>query len=93
MLPPTSRDLIIVSPLFDARGYAKDAKTTHGHGEDFSGGPRDFRKLTQAQILSTSKCSHRETIKKRLRLFSPRRLGSPPPELPNHEMDVKELLI
>src|ERR1700688_296249 len=31
--------------------------------------------------------------KKRLGLFSPRRLGSPPPELPNHEMDTKELLI
>src|SRR5579863_5181834 len=34
-----------------------------------------------------------KAIKKRLGLFSPRRLGSPPPELPNHEMDTKELLI
>src|SRR5260370_21207788 len=32
-------------------------------------------------------------IKKRLGLFSRRRLGSPPPELPNHEMDSRELLI
>lgn len=31
--------------------------------------------------------------KKRLGLFSPRRLGSPPPELPNYEMDTSELLI
>jgi len=29
---------------------------------------------------------------KRPRLFSPGRLGSPPPELPNHEMDIKILL-
>src|SRR5579862_5355551 len=34
-----------------------------------------------------------EGKKKRLELFSSRRLGSPPPELPNHEMDVKEGLI
>jgi hypothetical protein len=31
--------------------------------------------------------------KKRLGLCSPRRLGSPPPELPNHEMDIREALI
>src|ERR1700733_4578020 len=31
--------------------------------------------------------------KKRPRLFSPGRLGSPPPELPNHEMDIRVLLI
>src|SRR6202050_1634859 len=31
--------------------------------------------------------------KKRPELFSPRRLGSPPPELPNHEMDIRELVI
>src|SRR5579862_80377 len=34
-----------------------------------------------------------EGKKKRLELFSSRRLGSPPPELPNHEMDVKEGII
>jgi hypothetical protein len=28
-------------------------------------------------------------IKKRLELFSPRRLGSPPPELPNHSWIVE----
>ena len=32
-------------------------------------------------------------IKKRPGLFSQGRLGSPPPELPNHEMDTNELLI
>jgi hypothetical protein len=30
-------------------------------------------------------------IKKRPELFSSGRLGSPPPELPNHEMDSSEL--
>src|ERR1700691_4245514 len=33
----------------------------------------------------------KRAIKKRPRLFSPGRLGSPPPELPNHEMDTIEL--
>src|ERR1700683_2477281 len=31
--------------------------------------------------------------KKRPELCSPRRLGSPPPELPNHEMDISELVV
>ena len=35
----------------------------------------------------------KRAIKKRPRLFSPGRLGSPPPELPNHEMDIIELPI
>ena len=34
-----------------------------------------------------------KATKKRPRLFSQGRPGSPPPELPNHEMDIKELLI
>jgi hypothetical protein len=34
-----------------------------------------------------------EAKKKRPGLFSQGRPGSPPPELPNHEMDIKELLI
>jgi hypothetical protein len=34
-----------------------------------------------------------KAIKKRPELFSSGRLGSPPPELPNHEMDTSELPI
>jgi hypothetical protein len=41
---------------------------------------------TPGKVLSLVK-----RTKKRLRPFSPRRLGSPPPELPNYEMDIKEL--
>jgi hypothetical protein len=41
----------------------------------------------QAELLAGVK------TKKRPRLFSPRRLGSPPPELPNYKMNRNELLI
>src|ERR1700722_12000721 len=50
-------------------------------------------------VLYTDCLRTRETAqpiagkKKRPRLFSPGRLGSPPPELPNHEMDISEVLI
>src|SRR5437879_1320487 len=43
--------------------------------------------------LEWRRSGFKNAIKKRPGLFSQGRLGSPPPELPNHEMDSRELLI
>jgi hypothetical protein len=44
--------------------------------------PLSARAAVRWEVLSDQK-------EKRPRLFSPGRLGSPPPELPNYEMDVR----
>src|ERR1700733_9479271 len=87
--PQSSGQPIIVSPLFDAWGVAEVAKTPWPE----KGPPR--RQRAASLYLPARRRAQLPPLKtkKRPRLFSQGRLGSPPPELPNHRMDTKELLI